>query len=156
VGSTNEQLSQAITRFTNSQNAVREKDFLALTGDFRTWQAALADEHGLYLEIQRGGWDSQRAMQKQNIQARQFTKAANAADLVKGYGAGWLGEAGMALGKNPPFLPGGAVFKKIVEGSPDGADAFGTNDLWAAYLLQEAADKIGFGRGAEMLSRRQT
>jgi hypothetical protein len=55
VGSTGEMLLQAITRFTNSQNAVREKDFLALTGDFRTWQAQLAHDHDLYFEIQRGG-----------------------------------------------------------------------------------------------------
>lgn len=156
VGAMNEQLSQAITRFTNSQNAVREKDFLALTGDFRTWQGMLAAEHGLYLEIQRGGWDSQRALQKQNPTAQQFTKSANAADLIKVYGAGWLGEAGMAFGKNPPFLPGGAVFKRIVETDLDDVgDVFGATDLWAAYLLQHAADEIGFGRGAET-SRRQT
>ena len=157
VGSTGELLSQAITRFTNSQNAVREKDFLALTGDFRTWQATLAEQHNLYLEIQRGGWDSQRALQKQNPAVRRFREAANAADLIKVYGAGWLGEAGMAFGKNPPFLPGGIVFKRIVESPPgEGDGVFGADALWAAYLLQKAADEFGFGRGAEQLSRRQT
>ncbi len=157
VGATGEQLSQAITRFTNSQNAVREKDFLALTGDFRTWQATLAQDRNLYLEIQRGGWDSQRALQKQNPNVRRFTEAANAADLIKVYGAGWLGEAGTAFGKNPPFLPGGGVFKRIMEPQPGEADsAFGADDLWAAYLLQKAADEFGFGRGAEQTSRRQT
>lgn len=157
VGTAGELLSQAITRFTNSQNAVREKDFLALTSDFRTWQATLADQHNLYLEIQRGGWDSQRAFQKQNPAVRRFSEAANAADLIKVYGAGWLGEAGMAFGKNPPFLPGGAVFKRIIEAAPGESDAvFGADDLWAAYLLQKAADEFGFGRGAPQLSRRQT
>jgi hypothetical protein len=156
VGSTGEMLLQAITRFTNSQNAVREKDFLALTGDFRTWQAQLAHDHDLYFEIQRGGWDSQRALQKQNQNVRRFSESANAADLIKVYGAGWLGEAGMAFGKNPPFLPGGAIFKRIVEPESGASDApFGADDLWAAYLLQSAADEIGFGRGAEQ-SRRQT
>ena len=157
VGNTGELLSQTITRFTNSQNAVREKDFLALTSDFRTWQATLAEQHNLYLEIQRGGWDSQRALQKQNPTVRRFSEAANAADLIKVYGAGWLSEAGMAFGKNPPFLPGGAVFKRIIEPSPGEADGvFGADDLWAAYLLQKAADEFGFGRGAEQISRRQT
>jgi AIPR protein len=157
VGSTGELLSQAITRFTNSQNAVREKDFLALTGDFRTWQAALAEQHSLYLEIQRGGWDSQRGLQKQNPAVRQFSEAANAADLIKVYGAGWLGEAGMAFGKNPPFLPGGIVFKRIIEPPPgEGDGAFGADDLWATYLLQKAADEFAFGRGADQASRRQT
>ena len=157
VGTTGEQLSQAITRFTNSQNAVREKDFIALTGDFRTWQRTLAEQRQLYLEIQRGGWDSQRALQKQNPNVPRFAEAANAADLIKVYGAGWLNEAGTAFGKNPPFLPGGSIFKRLVE--PDATDpdgVFGADDIWAAYLLQKAADSFGFGRGAEQTSRRQT
>ena len=157
ASSTGEQLSQAITRFTNSQNAVREKDFLALTSDFRTWQKLLDQHRDLYLEIQRGGWDSQRALQKQNLNARRFNEAANAADLIKVFGAGWLAEAGLAFGKNPPFLPGGAVFKRIMEPQPGESDGvFGADDLWAAYLLQKAADHFGFGRGAEQPSRRQT
>lgn len=157
VGTVGEQLSEAITRFTNSQNAVREKDFIALTGDFKSWQRSLADQRQLYLEIQRGGWDSQRALQKQSHMTPRFSHAANAADLIKVYGAGWLGEAGMAFGKNPPFLPGGAIFKRIIEPDPSEAGSpFGADELWAAYLLQQAADKMGFGRGSEHQSRRQT
>jgi hypothetical protein len=56
-------LLEAITRYTNSQNAVREKDFLALTSDFKTWARQMAERYGVYLEIQRGGWDSRRALQ---------------------------------------------------------------------------------------------
>jgi hypothetical protein len=157
VGAMGEQLSEAITRFTNSQNAVREKDFIALTGDFKTWQRSLAKERQLYLEIQRGGWDSQRALQKQNPNVARFSDSANAADLIKVYGAGWLGEAGTAFGKNPPFLPGGPIFKRIIEPSPNDADGvFGADDIWAAYQLQRAAGDFGFGRGAEQASRRQT
>jgi hypothetical protein len=156
VGDAGETLLQAITRYTNSQNAVREKDFLALTGDFRTWQNELADKYGIYLEIQRGGWDSQKALQNHNPQTRTYTKNANAADLIKVYGAGWLGEAGLAFGKNPPFLPDGAVFKRIVNGDPEQRRPFGAVDLFAAYLLQRATDGYGFGRGAAKLSRRQS
>lgn len=61
VGAGGEALLQAITRYTNSQNAVREKDFLALTSDFHMWQARLGEKYDLYLEVQRGGWDSQKA-----------------------------------------------------------------------------------------------
>ena len=43
-----------VTRYTNSQNAVREKDFLALTSDFRSWQTEMASKYDIYLEIQRG------------------------------------------------------------------------------------------------------
>ena len=157
VGNAGEALLQAITRYTNSQNAVREKDFLALTSDFRTWQAELGDRYGIYLEIQRGGWDSQKALQNQNIHAKTFAKSANAADLIKVYGAGWLGEAGLAFGKNPPFLPGGSVFKRIVNSDADHSRPFGAIDLYAAYLLQLGASTYGFGRGAgNKNTRRQT
>jgi len=98
-----------LTRYTNSKNAVREKDFLALTSDFKTWARQMAERYGVYLEIQRGGWDSRRALQKQHPDLRQFSQMANAFDLLKVYGAGWLGEAGVAFGKNPPFLPNGAI-----------------------------------------------
>ena len=156
VGDSGEALLQAITRYTNSQNAIREKDFLALTSDFKTWQAELDSRYNLYLEIQRGGWDSQKALQNTNPTAKQFTKHANAADLVKVYGAGWLGEAGLAFGKNPPFLPDGSVFKRIVNVTEADGGPFGAVDLYAAYLLQQATAAMDFGRGAAKQSRRQT
>jgi len=156
VGIAGEKLLQAITRYTNSQNAIREKDFLALTGDFRTWHRELSEQFDLYFEIQRGGWDSQKALQNANPHSKQYEKHANAADLVKVYGAGWLGEAGLAFGKNPPFLPDGSVFKRIVNGSESDGGSFGASDLYAAYLLQRSADPYGFGRGADKASRRQT
>lgn len=156
VGNSGENLLQAITRYTNSQNAIREKDFLALTGDFKTWQGQLADRHDLYLEIQRGGWDSQKALQNTNPTAKQFTEHANAADLIKVYGAGWMGEAGLAFGKNPPFLPDGSVFKRIVNGADSDGGPFGVTDLYAAYLLQKYTADYGFGRGAPKQSRRQS
>lgn len=156
VGTAGEALLQAITRYTNSQNAVREKDFLALTSDFHTWQQQLSERYGLYLEIQRGGWDSQKALQYSNSSSRQYSETANAADLIKVFGAGWLNEAGMAFGKNPPFLPEGAVFKRIVNDVDEvSGEPFGANDLYAGYLLQKGADELKFGRGAQA-SRRQT
>jgi hypothetical protein len=156
VGNAGEALLQAITRYTNSQNAVREKDFLALTGDFRTWQHELGDRYDIYLEIQRGGWDSQKALQNHNTHAKIFSKNANAADLIKVYGSGWLGEAGLAFGKNPPFLPDGSVFKRIVNNDAEHSRQFGAVDLFASYLLQQGTNTYGFGRGAEKVTRRQT
>jgi hypothetical protein len=157
VGSEGASLLTAITRYTNTQNQVREKDFIALTSDFQSWAILMAEEYGVYLEIQRGGWDSQKALQKQQDSVRQFTKHANAFDLVKVYGSGWLSEAGLAFGKNPPFLPNGSVFKRIVnqEGVDEGKP-FGVEDLYAAYLVQQATESYGFGRGAKEPSRRQT
>ena len=155
VGSTGESLLVEITRFTNSQNAVREKDFLALVSDFKTWQKQMEDQYGIYLEIQRGGWDSRKAFQKQHPTEKQFGEVANAFDLLKVFGAGWLGEAGTAFGKNAPFLPNGNIYKQIVNLESE-ETIFGVEDLYAAYCLQKAADSFSFGRGAEKITRRQT
>jgi hypothetical protein len=155
VGSDGEALLQDITRYTNSQNAVREKDFVAINNGFKTWHKELAsDRYGLFLEIQRGGWDSQRAIQKQNPTGRQFTRFGSALDLTKVYGAGWLAEPGLAFGKNPPFLPNGSVFSAMIAERPN-QRPFGAQDLYAAYLLLESGRKMGFGRGG-ITSRRQT
>jgi hypothetical protein len=155
VGLEGESLLQAITRYTNTQNAVREKDFLTLTSDFRTWSRLMEERYGVFLEIQRGGWDSQRALQRQKPDVRQFTEYANAFDLLKVYGAGWFGEAGAAFGRNAAFLPNGSVFKRIMN-SEAMDEPFGVEDLYAAYRLQRSADEFRFGRGAPKSSRRQT
>lgn len=141
-----------ITRFTNSQNAVREQDFIALRSDFRSWASAMADRYDVFLEIQRGGWDSQKAYQKAHPNARQFAEFANAFDLIKVYGAGWMREPGTAFGKNAPFLPQGSIFKHITSGD----EPFDVDDLYGAYRLQGLADQFQFGRGATTPSRRQT
>ncbi|EAW37526.1 AIPR family protein [Lyngbya sp. PCC 8106] len=155
VGSEGEELLTQITRYTNSQNAVNEKDFLALTSDFRTWAKQIAEKHNLFLEIQRGGWDSQKALQSQNPGTHQFKNWANAFDLLKVYGAGWLGEAGLAFGTNAPFLPKGKIFEKIMN-QKESNQAFGVDDLYAAYLLQKTSnEKYKFGREGEP-SRRFT
>lgn len=153
VGSSETSLLSQITRYTNSQNAVSEKDFVALNTDFQVWAEQMADQYGIFLEIQRGGWDSQKAFQKQHPDARRFKETANAFVLLKVYGAGWMGLPGLAFGKNPPFLPGGDVFHEILH-RVDGSDhPFSVADLYAAYRLHTLADEYGFGRGAETPTR---
>ena len=154
VGSNGEELLHSITRYTNSQNAVREKDFISIDRGFKAWHDRLAKEHDLYLEIQRGGADSQRAVQKQNPSTKQFTRFANAHDLIKVYGAGWMNEPGLAFGQNKPFLPGGAIYERMVN-RPEDKPPFGAPDLYAAWLLQLSGKAQGFGRGGQP-ARRQT
>jgi hypothetical protein len=146
VGRDGETLLEAITRYTNSQNAVKEKDFLALTSDFRTWARQMEEQHGIFMEIQRGAWDSRQALQKQRPDLKQFKTMCNAFDLIKVYGSGWLGEAGTALRKNEPFQPSGAVFKRIVEQPDSAGERFDIEDLYACYLLRSASDEFTFGR----------
>lgn len=153
VGSVGEHLLQNITRYTNSQNAVRDKDFVTLDEGFHRWKHEMAERYDIFLEVQRGGWDSQKALQKQNPRAHQFTESANAFDLLKVYGAGWLREAGRAFARNSSFVPGGVLYRQIVEGIKE---PFGVDDLYAAYIVEKAADEYDFGRGSRKASRRQT
>ena len=138
-----------ITRFTNSQNAVREQDFIALRDDFRAWASATAVHYGIFLEIQRGGWDAQKAYQKSHPNARQFTESANAFDLLKVYAAGWLREPGTANGARQTFHPGGRLFNRITSGD----EHFDVDGIYATYRLQKMADQFKFGRRAENPSR---
>lgn len=158
-----------ITRYTNSQTAVTSKDFMALDNSFVTWQKAIAENYNIYLEIQRGGSESQRVIQAENTSTTPFFKEnefANAFDLIKIFAAGWLGETGLAYNATPPFAPGGAVFEKIINGEihksreRDGnireieIKDFNHDDLYAVCLLNhEAIFTYKFGRGADNSSR---
>jgi hypothetical protein len=114
VGAEGEDLLTETTRFTNSQNAVTEKDFIALEKDFRTWAPIFNSRFGAFLETQRGAWEARKAFQKQNpLATPRYVESANAFELLKAYAAGWLGEAGIAFGKNPPFAPGGRSSIKL-------------------------------------------
>ena len=56
-----------ITRFTNSQNAVRAQDFIALESGFSDWASSMANTYKIFLETQRGGIDA-RKRAKNSIQ----------------------------------------------------------------------------------------
>ena len=81
-----------ITRFTNSQNSVREQDFIALNTGFQNWAREMASEYRIFLEIQRGGADARKAWEKQHPDQQGFDDYVNAFDLLKVYGAGWLNQ----------------------------------------------------------------
>ena len=144
-----------ITKFTNSQNSVREQDFIALNSGFQGWARAMENDYNIFLEIQRGGAQARKAWEKQHPNQPKFDDYVNAFDLIKVYGAGWMGAPGLAFGKNAPFLPNGSVYKRILN-RQEGSPAFGARDLCAAYKIKCLADTIGFGRNADRASRRQS
>ncbi len=151
VGSHGEELLINTTKYTNSQNAVGQKDFIALEKSFKYWATEMSRQYKVYLEIQRGGWESEKAKQNTTIRATTYDGYANAFDLLKIYGAAWLYEPGLAFGKNPPFAPGGSIFKKITE-----SEYFGVQELYASYLLLKLTKQLNFGRGADFPTRGQT
>ena len=155
IVSSDEYEIENITRFTNSQNSVREQDFLALNRGFRGWASEMERDYTIFLEIQRGGTAARKAREKQHPELQPMVDYVNAFDLIKVYGAGWIEVPGLAFNKNQPFLPNESVYKKIMDRqAPD--PAFGSRDLYAAYKLKCVADEIGFGRRADRASRRQS
>ena len=82
VGAQNEVELTNITRFTNSQNSISRQDFIALEGNFRTLAAEMASNYNIYLEIHRGGWESQRLLQKHSLKSPQFLEHVNAFDML--------------------------------------------------------------------------
>lgn len=143
-----------ITRYTNSQNAVRQQDFITLERDFQSWARDMEASYRIFLEIQRGGIDSRKAYEKQHPEQPKFDAYVYAFDLLKVYGAGWLRKPGTAFGKNAPFLPNGALYNGMM--ATDDASPFDVHDLYAAYTIKREADEIGFGRGVSQQSRRQS
>lgn len=147
VGIDGEDMLNNITRYTNSQNTVRDKDFVSLDTCFRTWYREVGDRYNLFLEIQRGGWESQKALQKRNPNQKRYDGFANATELMKIYSAGWLNEPGLAYRSNGPFIPGGHVFQRIINCKDEALlDCFGAEDIYAAYLLQRLAEHNNFGK----------
>ena len=135
-----------ITRFTNSQSAVRDRDLVSLDEDYNRWQHEMQTRHNRYLEIQRGGWNSRKAFEKQHPDATprftavSGTREIKANDMLKIFGAAWLGYAGSAGRRSEDFIPSpmgedaqgsaGRVFRKIVA-----LEKFGADDLLACDHL---------------------
>ena len=144
-----------ITRYTNSQNSVREQDFIALESGFQDWATAMARSHRIFLEIQRGGIEARKAWEKQHPEEQQFEDYVNAFDLIKVYRAGWLSEPGQSFAKNGPFLPKGPIYERMMS-RPTTEPHFGIRDIYAAYKVKCVADDLRFGRTADRASRRQS
>jgi hypothetical protein len=159
LSSADQDLLPAIARCTNSQNAIRNQDFLALERDFTRWAEQMKVQYEIFMETQRGEWESRQAYQRQHPQEPVYREHANAFDLIKVYGAGWLGVPGLAFGDNAPFIPpDGPIYEKILADNRDNEEEFGVDDLYAAYCLKKAADNYGFGKkgGDKPSSRGQT
>lgn len=155
-----------ITMYTNAQNAVRASDLSATDDHYNDWKREMEERHGMYLEIQRGGWDSRKALEeKQQSRMPRLTEHEGAVpvkanDAIKVYGAGWLGKAGTAARRSTDFLPGpdpesgGSVFKVVCGLSAEGK--FGADDLKAAHLVYWAGKDLGFAARPSKIQRAMT
>lgn len=152
VENRNPSLIRDVVRFTNSQNAVRDQDFVALENDYREWKQGFERDFQIFLEIRRGAWDAYNARNKGKPD--RFTSHANAFELIKVIGAGWHEIPGTAFRTNKAFLPGEDTFKNITDkGNPAGE--FNHRDLFAAHIIKKQGERLQFGRNAQA-SRRLT
>lgn len=143
------EMLESIIRYTNSQNAVKGKDFLALEDNFKNWARMIEDDHKVFLEIRPGDWPRKKLQQKGKSDPIRLH--AKAFDLLKVYGAGWIGLPGSAWAHNYLFEPDGEIYSKIID-----SEEFGHNDLFAAFALKSLADDAGFGKRKGKSSRRLT
>lgn len=152
-----------ITRYTNTQNAVRDSDLVSVDKDYNRWKQELELQHGMYLEIQRGGWESRRAYEKARpgLQPRLTGGGAvpvKANDIIKVFGAGWLGYPGTACRRSADFIPGpvgdNSVFGRIRQLAEDGD--FGADDFRAGQAVFLAGKRLGFGARGAGLARAKT
>lgn len=160
VETTDEEALRKITLYSNTQNAVRGRDLVALDSDYNRWKREVEEKHGRFLEIQRGGWDSRKAFERRVPDAKpRFTKAKGAApinanDMIMVFASGWLGFAGTAARRASDFLPpDGFAFEKVVTLSSEdfGADAFVASDI-----LHKQGKELQFGsRSSDAPHRRR-
>lgn len=153
-----------ITLFTNTQSAVRGRDLVALDDDYNQWKIETQQRFVRYLEIQRGGWNSRKTYEKQHPDATpRFTSVPNATpiianDMLKVFGAGWLGYAGTAGRRSADFLPaaqtGGGAGK--VFGEIGNLESFGSEDIVAADHLFAWGKAAKFGARGSKINRSQT
>ncbi len=122
------------TKYTNSQIPVTGKDFFSINSNFKQLQRLMESRYQIFVEISRGSWNASKDDDK-----KKFKDVVTAIDLIKTYSAGWLNKPGTAFGKNPPFVPGGAIFQQIMEN-----ESFTVKDAYCAYLLFKiSGDKNG-------------
>ncbi len=129
-----------IARFTNSQNAIREKDFIALDSSFSDFKDEFAEKYKLFLETQRGAWEAQATLQrKKNYKGYRFSKSDSAYvfNLIKVYGAAWFGEVGNAYNKNALFSPKGKIYERILNKEHN---TFDVDDLFVTFHLYKLAE----------------
>lgn len=131
-------LVKNITRFSNRQNAVRGRDFLALEEDFRRLREDLAGR-GHYLEVQTGEYGVLRKSDKERFPR---SVLINCFDALRFYGAAVLGKPHTAFGRSINFTPGGREFDEIMDGlTPD--------DLLVPWLVAQDAGALGYSKGAK-------
>ena len=123
-----------ITRFSNKQNGVRGKDFIALEDMYRALKRELERE-GYFLETQAGEYDALTPARKQRYQ--RGTHVVNSFEATLAYAAGMRGKPHLAFGRSIAFTPGGQEFDELVRD-------LRSDDLLVPWLIANHAKVLGY------------
>ena len=118
-----EEQQKSITRFSNSQNAVKGKDLIALEDYWKSISYQIDTRTGYFFEYQSGSWDyrldaGQRAKFQGNEIFNQYLpenhkKKLASKDAIQTYVAYFKQNPSGAYQSISKFLPGGAEYEKI-------------------------------------------
>lgn len=115
------ELRDNITRYTNSQNAVRGLDFYALDGFQRDLQRKF-EEIGYYFEIQRGAYIALDKIKKSKLKGikeysylttDKFKNVMPAKEVIQAFAAGIMQCPNVAYGKADELTPLGSKWEEI-------------------------------------------
>ena len=135
-----------ITKFTNTQTAIKPEDFFALNDNFKIWHKKLLNQFGMYFEIGPGGWLEFDKEQNNKNKSEQIDKSrmSKAMDLLRVYGAAWLESPGNARRGKSDFFEKGPKFDEIMNPKRPkrGNHEFGTIDLYASFVLRNYVESM--------------
>jgi hypothetical protein len=136
-GTEGDSYANSITRFSNKQNTIRGKDFIALDDMYRKLKADLRGR-GYFLETQAGEYDVLPKHKK--MQFPRDTNVINAFEATLLYAAGVLGKPQDAFGRSGDFAPGGQKFEGLV-------NELTADSLFVPWMIAQQAQGIGYTKG---------
>jgi len=135
-----------ITRYSNRQNGIRKKDFVALDSLYKHLKQEM-EKRGYFLETQAGEYEALPKSRREKYP--KATHAINAFDATLYYAATWLGKPHLAFGHSSYFAPGGEEFVETVKGLT-------ADDLLLLWTLALQARKLGYTDRKHRAHRRST
>src|SRR5258708_604677 len=135
-----------ITRYSNKQNAIGKRDFIALEAKYKELKTHIG-KMGYFLEIQKGEYDALPKSKRTKYPSP--THLINSFEATLFYAAGILGKPHLAFGRSGYFAPGGIEYDKIVEDlTPD--------DLFVPWMIAKQGERLGYAAKAQRDASHET
>jgi hypothetical protein len=128
-----------ITRYSNKQNAIGKRDFIALEARYKDLKTAIG-KMGYLLEIQKGEYEA--LPKSKRIKYPSTTHLINSFEATLFYAAGILGKPHLAFGHSGDFAPGGTEFEKFVE-------ELTADDLFVPWMIAKQGERWGYAAKAQ-------